>query len=86
MKLRRVFVDAGLVGVKAFDPNGPRGGGGEMSDKQALARRNFNDLMRRLGSHGAVASGPCCFDEMPTHDVWLDRVRKALDRLCEVVL
>lgn len=87
MKLRRLFTDAGLVGMKAFDMDGGRGGGtSEISDKQALARRSYNELMRRLGTYGAVASGPCCFDQMPTHAAWLKRVQDALDRLCEVVL
>lgn len=86
MKMRRLFVDAGLVGMKAFDPDGARGGTGEMSDRQAMARRSYNDLMRRLGTQGAVASGPCCFDELPTNSVWLKRVTDALDKLCEVVL
>lgn len=87
MKLRRLFVDAGLVGVKSFDPNGAgKSAAGEISDKAAMARKNFNDLMRRLGQMGNVAAGPCCFDEYPNNPRWLANTLRALDQLCEATL
>lgn len=86
IRLRRLFLDAGLVGVKAFDPEASRGKATEMSDAQALARREFNALMKRLGPYGTIALAPCCFDQMPDNDRWLGNVRRALDELCLVVL
>lgn len=87
MKFRRLFVDAGLVGVKAFDMNGARGGSQEISDKEAAARAKFNELMRRLGRQAVMAQGPCCFDTfLPGNQRWLEDVRVALDHLCEAVL
>ena len=85
MKLRRLFVKAGLVAIKAFDPEG-RGGGAEISDTQALARRGYNDLIRRLGQWGEIAAGVACFDCCPDNERWRSNVRRALDKLCEVVL
>jgi len=85
MRLRRMFVNAGLVAVRAYDHNATRGQA-EMSDRQALARREYNDVMRKMGEMGTIVSGPCCFDQMPTNERWLSNVRRGLDRLCEVVL
>lgn len=86
MKLRRLFVGAGLVGVRAFDPEATRGKLLDIPDEVALARRGYNDLMRRLGAYGTIASGPCCFDVTPDNDRFLSNVRRALDELCLVML
>lgn len=85
MKMRRLFTDADLVGVKAFDPDGGRGGTGEISDRAAMARKNYNNLMRRLGERAAIASGVCCFDQMPGSERHMANVRSALDALCAVL-
>lgn len=82
MRLRRLFVDAGLVGVHASDPNVRGGGGDEMSDAQANARRRYNVVLRRLQGYAEIAAGPCCYDVMCSNDRWLSNVRTALDHLC----
>lgn len=86
MKMRRLFVNAGLVGVKAFDMDSVRGKVGDMTDEQAEARTDFNKLMRRLKAKGEIAAGPCCYDQLPDNPRWLANVRDALDELCLVVL
>lgn len=84
MKLRRLFMKAGLVPVKSFNPDG-RGGGGDLSDTQESARAQYNSLIRKLGPWGEIVAGPACYDANPDNDRWRANVRKALDRLCEVV-
>lgn len=86
MRMRRLFITAGLVGVRAYDPEATRGKALEISDDQAVARRDFNALMRKLGPYGTIASGPCCFDVMPSNDRYLANVCRALDEFCLAVL
>lgn len=85
MKLRRLFVKAGLVPVKSFDPNATGGGSG-LSDAQEMARAKYNGYIRNLGQWGEIAAGAACYDLLPDNDRWRSNVRRALDRLCEMVL
>ena len=86
MKMRRLFVNAGLVGVKAFDMDSVRGKIGDMTDEQAEARADFNALMRKLGAKGEIAAGPYCYHQMPDNTRWLANVRDAHEALCLIVL
>ncbi len=86
LRLRRVFLDAGLQQLHAQSYTAREGGDGEMSDRQALARRRFNHLMRRLGRWGQIAEAAACFDELRLDlPVWVSNVRTALDKLCAVL-
>jgi hypothetical protein len=81
IRLRRLFVDAGLVPTKAQDYQ-PRiagsGAGAELSEKQEAARHGFNRIMQRLGQWGEIPAGPCCYDLNPDNDRWRSNVRRAL--------
>lgn len=81
-RFRMLFIDAGLVPVKAFDIGGVRGKGGDITDKEAECRRRFNALVAKLGVLGPAASGVCCFDVTSEHPAWIGTVQRALDRLC----
>jgi len=87
MKMRRLFMNAGLQGVKAHDlQGGPRGKAAHTPDEEEDARADFNKLMSRLGPKGEIAAGVCCYDKIPDNPRWQANVREALDALCLVVL
>jgi len=86
MRLRRLFTDAGLVGVAAKDPNRSPGKG-EISDKRDQALKEYHRIIRSLGpAWGPQASAWCCHaNEPPTTEAQKNNCRIALDKLCEVM-
>lgn len=87
LRLRSLFIDAGLVPVQAqtYQPRHGGGSDGEaMTDAQDRARSAYNRIIRAMGPWGEIAAGPCCYDLVPDNDRWRSNVRRALDKLCEV--
>ena len=81
MRLRRLFIKAGQVGVRAANLNA-NGGGGDISDAVAQARSRYNAAIRHLGAFAQHTSAYCCHDHIAATPANIAALKRGLDRLC----
>ena len=83
MRLRRLFMSAGLQQSVTADFGAASVGGGDPNGEGSdAARTRYNHILRRMGIWGELAASACCYDCLPHTAAQQDRIRQALDKLC----